>query len=566
MRRLFLSLVVAAAGTGCSTLPANPCGELIRSGDRCVCPPGSTADEVEPWVCHLPDGGTIRDPNAPGADGGIDVPDHDLDAGPNTDDAATCTPSEEICNGLDDDCSGEADDAFDCVLGSPTQSCTTSCGSTGTQGCTDSCAWEACEPPAEVCNHRDDDCDGFVDEGLASWSDTPQVLDQRGSTGTLVTTAEHLVYVTGPNDGLRYRVLHADGGVAGPTRSVPNVGGSVLAFDAKPVSANTLAIAWIARSGTNDTVYLRTYAVDASGTLVGEADRVTVTSWTTEYCDAQPGTPTSSCPSYIQTLGTESTNVAMAVTTNRVYVLHALRHSTSWAGSTITIDPGYSAASGANGYALQVSAHRTEDLRQESQFSLPFSTWRMAWGTAGTSSGATINDRAIFAFRQPASTTRGICTIGIPTDPEDNELVEGECWLGTMIMSQISSGTSRGLLLTRRGSHLEAAFIDGSGAMITDDATGSLITLDLGPVDSGRRRFDLTDLSDGWDVGFIRDGRWVLRPIRSSGAMGSEVVGPSVVVDSTVSVGRSSNGPLVAASASSPSAGHRLHRFGCFGD
>lgn len=133
MRNLLLSLVVTAAGAGCSTLPANPCGELIRSGDRCVCPPGSVADEVEPWVCHLPDGGTIRDPNVPNADGGTDRPDvapPEPDAG-TTEDGATCTPTDEVCNGLDDDCSGEPDDAFDCVLGSAMQACTTSCGSMG---------------------------------------------------------------------------------------------------------------------------------------------------------------------------------------------------------------------------------------------------------------------------------------------------------------------------------------------------------------------------------------------------------------------------------------------------
>ncbi len=48
-------------------------------------------------------------------------------------------PEEEVCNGKDDDCDGQIDEGLDCT--------------------------SVCEPdPPEVCNGRDDDCDGAVDE------------------------------------------------------------------------------------------------------------------------------------------------------------------------------------------------------------------------------------------------------------------------------------------------------------------------------------------------------------------------------------------------------------------
>ncbi len=74
----------------------------------------------------------------------------------------------EACNAVDDDCDGAPDETFACVQGSAV-SCTTSCGSTGTGFCTSACglpAGSSCNPPAETCNGRDDDCDGLADEQL----------------------------------------------------------------------------------------------------------------------------------------------------------------------------------------------------------------------------------------------------------------------------------------------------------------------------------------------------------------------------------------------------------------
>jgi hypothetical protein len=50
--------------------------------------------------------------------------------------------------------------------GSMTQTCDTTCGSSGSQSCR-SCAWGACVPPPESCNGLDDDCSGTIDDGAA---------------------------------------------------------------------------------------------------------------------------------------------------------------------------------------------------------------------------------------------------------------------------------------------------------------------------------------------------------------------------------------------------------------
>jgi hypothetical protein len=77
-----------------------------------------------------------------------------------------CVPPAETCNGRDDDCDGATDNGFPCAVGA-SRGCTTSCASSGTQSCGAGCAWGACLPPAESCSGRDDDCDTQTDEGFA---------------------------------------------------------------------------------------------------------------------------------------------------------------------------------------------------------------------------------------------------------------------------------------------------------------------------------------------------------------------------------------------------------------
>jgi hypothetical protein len=73
-------------------------------------------------------------------------------------------PEPEICDGRDNDCDGEVDEGLQRECGSDVGQC-----STGLQTCRVG-DWGACEgdtrPIEEVCNNRDDDCDGEFDEAV----------------------------------------------------------------------------------------------------------------------------------------------------------------------------------------------------------------------------------------------------------------------------------------------------------------------------------------------------------------------------------------------------------------
>jgi sugar lactone lactonase YvrE/uncharacterized protein YegL len=75
----------------------------------------------------------------------------------------------EVCDGRDNDCDGRVDESWSAQLG---QACGTLCGK-GVFRCHPSKTGVYCAPGAnqqnnrpELCNNRDDDCDGVVDEGL----------------------------------------------------------------------------------------------------------------------------------------------------------------------------------------------------------------------------------------------------------------------------------------------------------------------------------------------------------------------------------------------------------------
>lgn len=78
------------------------------------------------------------------------------------------TSQNEICNGLDDNCDGTIDE------GLSERSCGLGLGiCTGSQRCENG-VWTSCtarEPTKEVCNGKDDDCDGNTDNGLVDCSE-----------------------------------------------------------------------------------------------------------------------------------------------------------------------------------------------------------------------------------------------------------------------------------------------------------------------------------------------------------------------------------------------------------
>ena len=104
-------------------------------------------------------GDACQDADADGFKADVDCNDHD---------AAVHPGAADICDSKDNDCNGVVDDGYG--TGSPCSAGVGACLRTGTVMCT-STTTSACnalpgQPTTEVCNFRDDDCDGAVDEGF----------------------------------------------------------------------------------------------------------------------------------------------------------------------------------------------------------------------------------------------------------------------------------------------------------------------------------------------------------------------------------------------------------------
>jgi hypothetical protein len=81
-----------------------------------------------------------------------------------------CTPVQETCNGNDDDCDGVIDDGFSLLIDPANCGmCGHTCGA-GQHCQNGACALDVpannCVPVGEVCNNLDDNCNGFIDEGI----------------------------------------------------------------------------------------------------------------------------------------------------------------------------------------------------------------------------------------------------------------------------------------------------------------------------------------------------------------------------------------------------------------
>jgi hypothetical protein len=80
-------------------------------------------------------------------------------------------PDVEACDGADNNCDGQTDEGCSCAPGT-TQACGTDVGECqkGTQTCNSGGSWDPCTGGVtsvpETCNNKDDDCDGSTDENL----------------------------------------------------------------------------------------------------------------------------------------------------------------------------------------------------------------------------------------------------------------------------------------------------------------------------------------------------------------------------------------------------------------
>lgn len=137
---------------------ADPCGELVRdrATESCVCPDGFTP-RPELGICEGPDGDVIRYDAGPISDAGLDAPDRPdtgLDSG-----IDSCVERTFYRDADEDGFGDPASAESACVAPDGFVENSTDCD--------DAC--EACFPGGtEVCDERDNDCDGAEDEGVLS--------------------------------------------------------------------------------------------------------------------------------------------------------------------------------------------------------------------------------------------------------------------------------------------------------------------------------------------------------------------------------------------------------------
>ena len=192
MKKLLLGVVLVATAAGCKSNPY--CLNCKDSGNGVITP-----EDMTPSGVDAGDGGTVTGPDMVGSGG-------------------PCTPSNggvEICDGLDNDCNGKVDDVPESKLIGDPKNCG-ACGNEckfnhafgvcvgGFDGGMPTCTQGGCQPgyvdldgdptngceyvctpttPAtEVCDGKDNDCNGEVDEGFTNtWFDAAKQMPKYDS-------------------------------------------------------------------------------------------------------------------------------------------------------------------------------------------------------------------------------------------------------------------------------------------------------------------------------------------------------------------------------------------------
>ncbi|MCB9552556.1 MAG: putative metal-binding motif-containing protein [Myxococcales bacterium] len=165
---------IAPVRTACGQGACAANGERTCQGGRLVdsCQPGAPGAEICDGIDNDCDGRVDDDiPIEPTACGqGLCAAQGKIicQNGAPVDTCQPRAPRAEVCDGRDDDCDGRTDEGIAPVR---TQCGVGACGATGERTCRDGALVDSCQPGApgaEQCNGRDDDCDGASDEGIAA--------------------------------------------------------------------------------------------------------------------------------------------------------------------------------------------------------------------------------------------------------------------------------------------------------------------------------------------------------------------------------------------------------------
>ena len=105
------------------------------------------------------------------------------------------TPSAEVCDGADNDCNGAVDDG---IASTPTTCGVGACASIGTLSCVGGAMIDTCTPgtpSTEVCDGIDNNCNGLVDDGLlirigATYYSSLQTAYDSAGEGSVIQTQD----------------------------------------------------------------------------------------------------------------------------------------------------------------------------------------------------------------------------------------------------------------------------------------------------------------------------------------------------------------------------------------